>query len=410
MDESLFFVEEKVINDTKTTLKTIDQLSIEMIKSSYQNLFKRYKTLFKQFRRLIKLSDIQQLRLKFLNDALEIRNLFIKKTFGRYLSDDIVKTLLETPDGLELGGERRVVTIMMTDLRGFTALCENLSPEDVLTIINTYLEIMTEVILKYNGTIDEIIGDGLFIIFGAPIQNDDDAKRSVACAIEMQKTMSLVNQRINELGFPEIELGIGLNTGEVVVGNIGSNIRTKYGLIGSNVNLTARIESYTVGGQIFISENTLKACEDLLRVDNTFEILPKGVATPINIYEIGGINEPYNLFLPKKNENEMKNLEEPMHIEFSNISEKHVSDVKISASIVKLNKTGCIIECEIKIKPFSNIKISLFDYKKNLITQDLYAKVEKNIIDNPFQFKINFTSTPHNIQEYLKSIKYFSAK
>ena len=404
MKSSLFFVEETIINNTKNILKTIDQLSIDIIKKEYNKLFKNYKSLFKQLKRLIKLSDKQQLRLNSLNEALEVRNLFIKKTFGRYLSDDIVNTLLETPDGLELGGERRIVTIMMTDLRGFTALCESLSPENVLTIINTYLETMTEIVLRYNGTIDEIIGDGLFIIFGAPIKNDDDAIRSVACAIEMQKAMSTVNERIQKLGFPKIELGIGLNTGEVVVGNIGSSIRTKYGLIGSNVNLTARIESYTVGGQIFISENTLNACGNILRVDNTYEILPKGVASPINIYEIGGIKEPYNLFLPEQKEKKMKNLIKPIQIELRYLKGKHVSDHKIKARIIKLNQSACIIECKTMLDSFSNIKMALFNDTMIQITQDLYGKVDKNNPDNPMQFKINFTSIPKNVQEYFQQI------
>ena len=401
MKVSLFFSEEKIIKETTSIFESIDQLKIDKIKKGYKTLFKSYKTLFKQFRRLIKLSDKQQLRLRSLNEALEIRNLFIKKTFGRYLSDDIVDTLLETPDGLKLGGERRVVTIMMTDLRGFTALCETLSPEDVLTIINTYLETMTEVILKYNGTIDEIIGDGLFVIFGAPIQNEDDAKRSVACAIEMQMAMDSVNQRMKQMGFPKLALGIGLNTGVVVVGNIGSNIRTKYGIIGSNVNLTARIESYTVGGQIFISENTLNACENLLRIDNILEVLPKGVAEPMNIYEIGGIGDPYNLFLPEKNECQLTPLNQKIDILICPIKSKHVSDDQLKARIIQSSRTECIIECDAQLDAFLNIKMFVFDSHNNLITQDLYAKVGKSIPGKALQYKLSFTSMPKKIKDYL---------
>ncbi|ETR65597.1 MAG: hypothetical protein OMM_14002, partial [Candidatus Magnetoglobus multicellularis str. Araruama] len=248
---------------------------------------------------------------------------------------------------------------MMTDLRGFTALCETLSPEDVLTIINIYLEVMSAVVLKYNGTIDEIIGDGLFIVFGAPIKKDDDAKRSVACALEMQLAMHVVNQKISELGFPELELGIGLNTGEVVVGNIGSRFRTKYGLIGSNVNLTARIESYSIGGQVLISDNTLKACGDILIVNQSFNVLPKGLSASINIHEIIGINEPYNKFLPQNKACEMLSLERSVAIFIYQIKEKQIRNEKICASIIKLAKTGAVIHCEANLELFSNIKISL---------------------------------------------------
>lgn len=231
---------------------------------------------------------------------LEIRNGFIKKTFGRYLSDEIVETILETPNGLTLYGEKRVVTIIMTDLRGFTSMCELLPAENVVGIINNFLEIMTDIILKYNGTIDEFIGDAILIIFGAPVMRIDDAVRAVACATEMQLAMPRVNEWNRKQGYPEIAMGVGINTGEVVVGNIGSKRRVKYGIVGQNVNLTSRIESYTSGGQILVSETTVKACENLLRIDGQMEVTPKGLNKNITIFEIGGVGGEYNIFLPAK--------------------------------------------------------------------------------------------------------------
>ena len=174
---------------------------------------------------------------------LQLHNRFIRKTFGRYLTDDVVKNLLESPEGLKLGGERRKVTLMMTDLRGFTSMSGRLAPEQVMTIINRYLGTMVEVIQQYQGTIDEFIGDAIFILFGAPVQRDDDAERAVACAMAMQLAMAGVNAQNRAEGLPEVEMGIGIHTGEVVVGNIGSDKRTKYGVVGSHVNLTNRIES-----------------------------------------------------------------------------------------------------------------------------------------------------------------------
>ena len=208
-------------------------------------------------KRLRDLEKEQKRQLQELNAALDVRNRFIRQTFGRYLSDDIVESILERPDGLKIGGEKRDATILMSDLRGFTSLSEGLPAEDVVSMVNIYLETMTDIILKYQGTIDEFIGDGILVIFGAPFQRPDDAGRAVACAVAMQLAMASVNDRNRQAGYPEVALGIGINTGPMVVGNIGSTKRMKYGVVGSNVNLTARIESYTVGGQIFISENTL---------------------------------------------------------------------------------------------------------------------------------------------------------
>jgi adenylate cyclase len=117
------------------------------------------------------------------------------------------------------------------------------------------------------------------VIFGAPILRPDDPLRAVACAVEMQLAMTSVNDRNRQGGYPEVALGIGINTGEVVMGNIGSKKRIKYAVVGRAVNLTARIESYTVGGQIYISESTLSECGDLLRIDSCHEVMPKGLKT-----------------------------------------------------------------------------------------------------------------------------------
>ena len=165
-------------------------------------------------------------------------------------------SLLASPEKLQLGGEKRQVTILMSDLRGFTSVAERLAPEQVVTIINRYLGTMVDVILQYQGTINEFIGDAILVLFGAPICLEDHAQRAVACAMAMQLAMASVNAQNRDEGLPEVEMGIGMHTGEVVVGNIGSHKRTKYGVVGSPVNLTSRIESYTIGGQVLISETT----------------------------------------------------------------------------------------------------------------------------------------------------------
>ncbi len=178
----------------------------------------------------------------------------VREMFGRYLTDEIVATLLEDPDAVGLGGQKRTITMLMADIRGFSTISEAQPPERVVDILNIYLGKMAEVIARYKGTIDEFIGDAIFVLFGAPIVRENDAARAVACAIAMQHAMLDVNAEIRSMGLPALEMGIGINTGEVVVGNIGSNHRMKYGVVGSHVNLTSRIETYTVGGQILISE------------------------------------------------------------------------------------------------------------------------------------------------------------
>lgn len=156
-----------------------------------------------------------------LAEQLELRNRFIRDTFGRYVTNEVVASLLDSPEGLQLGGEKRQVTIVMSDLRGFTSLSERLPPEQVVAMVNRYLGTMVEVIMQYQGTINEFIGDAIFVIFGAPIWREDDAQRAVACTVAMQLAMASVNERNRHEGLPVVEMGIGVNTGEVVVGNIG---------------------------------------------------------------------------------------------------------------------------------------------------------------------------------------------
>lgn len=315
---------------------------------------------------------------------LEVRNDFIKKTFGRYLSDEIVETILETPEELALNGEKRTVTIMMTDLRGFSSMCESLPAENVVNIINNYLKTMIDIILKHNGTIDEFIGDAILIIFGAPIKRAGDAIRAVACATEMQLAMPRVNGWNKKKGYPEITMGIGINTGEVVVGNIGSKKRVKYGVVGQNVNITSRIESYTLGGQVLISETTLEACGDLLRIDGQMDVMPKGLHKKISIHEIGGVGGEYNVYLPEKPSIELVRLREPLPVLFAIVTEKNVEPVFHKGNVIRMTTDRVEIQ-PANLPPeqiserFSNIKISLFDHDGKEITTDWYAKVMETI-------------------------------
>ncbi len=348
---------------------------------------------------------INYLQRKEAQVQLEKANLVIRKTFGQYLSDDIVHSILESPEGAALGGEKRFVTIMMTDLRGFTAIGERLPAEDVVSIINIYLETMTEIIMKYQGTIDEFIGDAIFVLFGAPVLREDDAKRAVACAVEMQNAMEEVNRRCREKGYPEVHQGIGINSGQLVVGNIGSKKRMKYGVVGRNVNLTARIESYTVGGQIFISENTLEECgEHLLRIDDQIEVMPKGVKNPITIYEVGGIKGAFDVFLPEKKDTVLQELKQPVSVLFTILEGKHSGADLHGGVLVKLKGKEAEIRGNVSVDKLSNLKLSLLGPDGEEAASDLYAKVTRNLQENPPTFRVNFTSIPPEASAFLDEI------
>ncbi len=332
----------------------------------------------------------------------------IRKTFGRYLTDQVVANLLEQPEGLKLGGERRTITILTSDLRGFTAIAERLPPEEVIKVLNLYLGQMADVITKYQGTIDEFMGDGILVLFGAPTAREDDAQRAIACAVAMQLAMDWVNENMRQMGLPHLEMGIGINTGEVIVGNIGSEKRSKYGVVGSQVNLTYRIESYTVGGQILISELTLKQAGSIVKIDGQKEVHSKGVKNPIPIYEVGGIAGEYNLFL-KKEEEEFFPLDEAIPIRYAILDGKNVTDILLEGSLVKLSGKGAEVSCQESVAALSNIKLNLLTLTNpGLVSEDIYAKVLEKEMDNG-NFFIHFTSLPPNVEAMLDELYKSSA-
>ncbi len=331
----------------------------------------------------------------------------IRKTFGRYLNDEVVANLLESPEGLKLGGQRRNITIFTSDLRGFTATSERLPAEEVIKIINLYLRYMADVITEYHGTIDEFMGDGILVLFGAPTAREDDATRAIACAVAMQQAMEPVNQKIKEMGLPKLEMGIGINTGEVVVGNIGSEKRTKYGIVGKQVNLTYRIESYTVGGQIFISESTLKQADPIVKIIGEREVKPKGVQNPITIYEVGGIAGDYNLYL-KQEEEVFFTLSQPIVFEYAVLDGKDISNTLQVAKLVKLSENAAEVYIDSSTDEIISIPQALTNMKMNLLISineaeksgDIYAKVLEKPAATTNSFYIRFTNKPPEVEAY----------
>ena len=329
---------------------------------------------------------------------------FIRKTFGRYLSDDVVDSILESPEGLKLGGEKRTVTIMITDLRGFTAISERFPAEDVVNIINIYLEVMTDIVFKYKGTINALIGDSIVVVFGALILRDDDAQRAVACALEMQLFMDEVNQRCRNKGYPAISQGIGINTGEVVVGNIGSKKRIKYDVIGYHVNVASRVESYTVGGQVFISENTLQACTAELTVNDQIEVMPKGMHEPITIYNVRGIGDKFNLLLPVEKKITFYKLKTPLPVRLAILKGKDTGIGNYEGDLVKLAGTMAEVRASRNFRMLTDLKLTLDDGAGQTITTDLYAKVTKTLSETPPVFIFTFTSIPREASIFFKKL------
>jgi len=275
-------------------------------------------------------------KIRALVQDLERGKQFIRSVFGRYLSDEIVDNLLDAPQGLDFGGGRRTVTVLMSDIRGFSSLSEKLPPEEVVRLLNNYLGSMTPIIQRHGGTIDEFIGDAILVIFGAPNALENHAECAVACALEMQSVMAEVNSYNQQANLPVIETGIGINTGPVVVGNIGSEKRSKYGVVGRTVNLASRIESYTVGGQILISDDTASAINVAVSLEGSVEVSPKGSTQPILIHNVTGIEGESARQLPQS-ENLLQALTTPVDFKLGILDGVNVPTLQHTGSIRKIS-------------------------------------------------------------------------
>ena len=336
-------------------------------------------------------------------EILARRSQFIRETFGRYVSEDVVAQLLDAPEGVELGGELRKVTLLMSDLRGSTALAERLVPQEVMAFVNRYLEAMVDVILTYRGTSIEILGDGLLVLFGAPLTRDDDAERAVACALAMQLRLADTNALHRQAGLPEVEMGIGIHTGEVVVGHIGSQQRTKYGVVGSAMNLTGRIESYTTGGQILISPTTYAETAAILTVSHQMTVAPKGVAAPITLYAVSGMGGGHSLSLPTQTET-LVTLPQGLDIRYTILEGKFAGSTMYSGRVVKLATRMAELHVDQPVAAFSNLKLHLLHPTGEMVPGELFVKVVETL-PAAARVVVRFTSVSEAALMFLDTMK-----
>ena len=200
---------------------------------------------------------------------------------------EFAKILINHPEAGRLGGERREVAMMMSDIRGFTALSETLSPEIIISIMNRYFSVMIEIIQNHNGIIVDFFGDSILVFFD-PLSDSmaDTVSRCIQCAERMQEQMAGFNRSMHEEDLPELAMGIGVNAGPVIVGNIGSHTRSKYGIVGSAVNITSRIQAKAGKGEIIISHGVYAYLDGQIPVKKSFSTTLKGVDQSMQLHVI----------------------------------------------------------------------------------------------------------------------------
>lgn len=234
---------------------------------------------------------LKQEELRNLNAQLEKAKNLLKQSFQRYVSAQIVEEILQSSEPVNLKGQRKTVSILLSDIRGFTALSERLDPEDLVRFLNSYLSEMIEIIFKHEGTLDKFMGDAILALFGAPVGHGDDALRAVRTAVAMQEKLRELNETWKTNGWPNIKIGIGISTGEVVVGNIGSEKRMEYTVIGQDVNYAQRIETLTkeLPADILISESTYEEVRDFVKAEKYEPLTIRGKREPIVVYGVFGM-------------------------------------------------------------------------------------------------------------------------
>ena len=313
----------------------------------------------------------------------------VRATIIRYLSDKIAGAVLSDPEAFE-GGQKREVSVLMSDISAFSQLAERLDPQRVVELLNVYLTVMTDIIDEHDGAIDEFIGDAILVIFGAPIPDDDHARKGVMCAVAMQRGMAEVNRQLAERELPALEMTVAVNTGEVVVGTIGSAKRAKYGVVGSPVNLTSRIQTLAAPGEALVSDPTYAAtggAEGPVRLRETRHVQLKGFAHDVAIHSVAGIDA---LDVPDDAE-ALAPLATEAPFTFAVLDGKRLVDHGATGAIVQVSLTGALARVDADVEARADIRLVLAAAEGEAI----YAKVlEVTEADGRRWARLRFSALP----------------
>ena len=335
-----------------------------------------------------------------LNEQLQSRNELLHLILGRYFSDKVIDVIMENSEGAALGGEKRELTVMMSDLRGFTSLSEELEPEEVTGLLNLFFGKMVEAITQYHGTVIEFLGDGILAVFGAPLPSKEQTAEAIAAAITMQNLMGEVNAYCARKGYPALEMGIGIHRGEAFIGNVGSEKMMRYNVIGRVVNECSRIESYSVGGQVLISTESLEKVSCPVEVHNRMEITAKGIQKPVIVNEVIGIGGKYQLLIANVEFDVLTPVDDWILFNLYPIEGKLIQEEPLPARLVQFSCKRAVVELDdfqADLKVFSDVEIFAATKDGHAVFTGVYAKVVKRQFD---RVVLHFTHVSHSFQTF----------
>jgi adenylate cyclase len=286
----------------------------------------------------------------------------------------------------------REVTVLLTDLRGFTAISEEHTAPVLLEMLNRYLVKMSEIAIAHGGTIDKFMGDAIMVLFGAPFAHADDVKRAVTCAVDMQLALFELNKDHRDSGMPELNMGIGINTGTVMAGLLGSEIYAEYTVIGDEVNLASRIEAYSLRGQVLISEATYLRVRDYVSASEPMDVYVKGKKDPVNLFEVLAIPS-LGKQVPRQEIRKSPRVETSIPFTFQVLEEKTILPERHGGTILDISYNGVLAALEIEVPGQTDIKLDLNLSMAGTAATDVYARVLRMIErDGQRLASIEFTS------------------
>ncbi len=331
-----------------------------------------------------------------------IRKLVLRDT-GQQLSDECVleiEALLSSlqsqvaklPDEQEF--KSREVTILLADLRGFTATASDRPAGEVLALLNPVLIKMCEIIFRHGGTIDKFMGDSIMALFGAPASHQDDVERALVCAVEMQIWMRDFSAERRRQGFLELFMGIGINTGNVMAGTLGSDVYSEYTVIGDEVNLTSRIEAFSLRGQVLVSESTWQRSRDFAVVSDPMSVNVKGKSAPVNLYELLAIPS-LGLQVPRQDVRRSHRVPVSLPFRYQLVGDSVVLPQVHEGTIHDIGYYGVLIETQTELPLLTNLKMEISLPAVDYLARDLYGKIVKSSFAGGKTIAgVEFTSVP----------------
>lgn len=304
----------------------------------------------------------------------------------------------------------RQVTVLLADLRSFTTLTESLAPEVTIELLNRYFACICEVALDHGGHIDKFMGDSLMVLFGAPTHRPDDLRWALRCAVRMQQSLVLLNKRNAKENLPQLYAGIGINTGEMMAGSFGSELYSEYTVVGAAMNLAARIEAYSLRGQILISRAVRDQIGEVAEIGSVNSVRVKGKQAPIELFELCGLYEQEELLeVPRVELRRAPRVDVDLQLAFRLLRGKHLEPFTQAARVVNLSYNGMRIVTDDPLPSMSEIGFELRPYPTTSVVELLYARVLRCEAGNPgYTVFLEFTSadTPGHamIKEYVDQL------